>query len=164
MSLPILKIRLNLQINERLVISQQLKLLANQIEVSAKQGCQPNRGANQIGVPCCIARRQPKSLCSVAEQLASVEKKHLEKYSTECQPEGCLCSKLAPEAKSEVFAKTREGRSGSKTQSTGVEVSYDFKAIKAAQAWSININCAGLSQSKSVKGAAIKAYPLTKWQ
>ena len=83
----------------------------------------------------------------------------MEKYSTGRQPEGYLYSKIVPEAKFDVSAKTQEGRSGSKTQSTGIEVSYYFKATKAAQVWSINKNFADLSQSKSVKGTAIEVYP-----
>ena len=98
----------------------------------------------------------------MAEQLASVEDKCLEKYSTGCQPEGCLCSKIAPKAKSEVSYNTWEEKSGSKLQNPKVEVSYDFKVTKAAQELSRNMNFVGLSQSRSVHGAAIEVYTFTK--
>ena len=92
-----------------------------------------------------------------------MEDKCLEKCSTGCQLEVCLYSKIAPETKSEVSAKTWEGRSELKIQSTEVKVSYNFIATKAVWALLENINFAGLSQSRPVKGVAIEAYPLTKW-
>ena len=54
-----------------------------------------------------MARRQPNNSRSVAEQFALVEDKRLEKYSTGCQPVTWHCSKIVPDAKSDVSAKTR---------------------------------------------------------
>ena len=69
---------------------------------------------------------------------------------------------MSLEAKSEELANIQEGRSGLKAQKTGVKVIYDSKSTKAVQELSVNIIYAGLRKNRSVKGAAIEGYPLTK--